>query len=85
MQKVTLQVGLKNILLLKKLEILFHVISDLNGEEIAGKFYKKELQKPNQTKFKVEKLVKRKGDKIYVKWKCYDNSFNIWIDQKDIK
>ena len=85
MQKVTLQVGLKNILRLKKLEILFHVISDLNGEEIAGKFSKKELQKPNQTKFKVEKLIKGKGDKIYVKWKGCDNSFNIWIDKKDIK
>ena len=34
--------------------------------------------------FKVEKVMKRKGDKLYVKWKGYDNSFNSWIDKKDM-
>ena len=29
---------------------------------------KKELQKTNQEKFRVEKVIKRKGDKLYVKW-----------------
>ena len=29
-----------------------------------------------------EKVVKRKGDKLYVKWKGYDNSFNGWINKK---
>ena len=40
-----------------------YVISDLNGEEILGKFYEKELQKTNQKEFRVEKVIKRKGDK----------------------
>ena len=31
-------------------------------------------------KSRIEKVTKRKGDKIYVKWKDYDNSFNSWID-----
>ena len=31
----------------------------------------------------VQKVIKRKGDKLYVKWKGYNNSFNSWIDQKD--
>ena len=31
-----------------------------------------------------EKVLKKKGDKLYVKWKGYDNSFNSWIDKKDI-
>ena len=61
-----------------------YVISDLNGEEIFGSFYEKELQKTNQEKFRIEKVIKRKGDKLYVKWKGYDNSFNSWIDKKDI-
>ena len=60
------------------------MISDLNGEEIAGSFYEKELQKPSQEKFRIEKVVKRKDDKFYVKWKGYDNSFNVWIDKKDL-
>ena len=60
------------------------VISDLKGEEIVGSFYKKELQKTNQKGSKVEKVIKRKGDKLYIKWKGYDNSFNSWIVKKDI-
>ena len=42
-------------------------ISDLNGEEIVGSFYEKELQKTNQKEFGIEKVVKRKGNKLYVK------------------
>ena len=52
------------------------VINDLNGEEIIGTFYEKELQKTNQKEFRIEKVIRRKGDKLYVKWKGYDNSFN---------
>ena len=61
-----------------------YVISDLNGEPVTGSFYEKELQKTNQEKFRIEKVIKRKGDELYVKRKGYDNSFNSWIDKKDI-
>ena len=61
-----------------------YVINDLNGEEIMGTFYEKELQKTSQQEFRIEKVIKRKGDKIYVKWKGYDNSFSSWIDKKDL-
>ena len=61
-----------------------YVIKDLNGEEITGTFYERELQKSNQEEFRIEKVIKRKRDKIYVKWKGYDSSFNSWIDKKDI-
>ena len=57
-------------------------INDLNGEEIIGTFYEKELQKINQQEFRIEKTLKRKGEKLYVKWKGYDNSFNSSIDKK---
>ena len=60
-----------------------YVISDLNSEEIVGTFYKKELQKKNEKEFRFEKVIKRIGDKLYAKWKGYDNSFNSWIDKKD--
>ena len=59
-----------------------YVINNLNGQEITGTFKKKELQKTNQKKFRIEKVIKRKGDKLYVKWKGYDSSFNSWIDKK---
>ena len=61
-----------------------YVVSDLNGEEITGSFYEKELQKTRQEEFRIEKELKRKGDKLYAKWKGYDNRFNIWIDEKDL-
>ena len=57
---------------------------DLNGEEIIGTLYEKELQKTNQEEFRKEKVIKGKGNKLYVKWKDYDNSFNSWIYKKDI-
>ena len=58
------------------------VINDLDGEEIVGIFYEKELQKLNQKEFRIEKVIKRKGDKSNVKWKGYKNSFNSWVDKK---
>ena len=61
-----------------------YVIYDLNSEEIIGTFYEKELQKTNQQEFRIERVIKRKGNKLYVKWKGYDNSFNSWIDKKDL-
>ena len=61
-----------------------YFISDLKDEEITGTVYEKELQKTNQEEFRIEKVIKRKGDKIYVKWKGHDNSFNNWIDKKDL-
>ena len=62
----------------KNTEPLTYVISDVNSEEIAGTIYVQELQKTNQTEFK------RKGDKLYAKWKGDDHLFNKWIDEKDI-
>ena len=61
-----------------------YVINNLNGEEIIGTFYEKELQKTSQEEFRIEKVIKRKDDKIYVNWKGYNNSFNSWIDKKDL-
>ena len=47
-------------------------------------FYEKELQKTDQKEFRIEKVIKKKENKLSVKWKGYDNSFNSWIDQKDL-
>ena len=47
-----------------------------NGDEIVGTFYEEELRKTNQREFRIAKMVKERGNKLYVKWKGYDNSFN---------
>ena len=46
-----------------------YILNDLNGEEIIGTFYENELQKTKQNEFRIEKGIKKKGDKLYVKWK----------------
>ena len=71
---------------LKKLKTVpwTYVINDLNVDEITGKFHEKELQNTNQQEFRIEEVIKRKGDKLYVKWKGYDSSFISWIDKKDL-
>ena len=61
-----------------------YAISDLNGEEITGRFYEKELQKTSQNESRIEKVLKRKGDKLYIKWKGYNSSFNSWINKEDL-
>ena len=59
-----------------------YVIIALNGEETVGTFYKKKNRKTNQKEFRIEKVIKRKSDKLYVKRKGYDTSFNSWISKK---
>ena len=61
-------------------------INDINGDKITGSFYERELQKKKtkkkQKELRNEKVIKRKGEKLHVKWKGYNNSFNSGIDKK---
>ena len=71
----------EEVFVIKKVKNAFpwtYVINDVNGDKIIGTFYKKELQKTNQQEFR----IKRKGDKLYVKWKGYDSLLNSWIKKK---
>ena len=58
----------------------------MNDEIIEGSFYEKELQitKNITGECIIEKIIKTKNNKIYVKWKGYNNSFNSWIDKNNI-
>ena len=53
-----------------------YLINDLNGEEIKGSLYEKEFQKTDQKEFRIEKVIEKKSNKLYVKWKGTGNSFN---------
>ena len=76
--KDILQIGLKNAV------PWTYAINDLSDEEIIGTFYEKELQKTNQQGFRIEKVIKREGNKLYFKWEGYDNSFDSWIDKNNL-
>ena len=68
---------------MKPIEVKDNTYAEYN-EDLLEVFMKKNDQKTNQKEFRIEKVFKRKGDKLYVKWKGYDNSFNSWIDKKDL-
>ena len=51
-------------------------------KKLLEHFMKKNCEKIDQQEFRIEKVIKKKGDKLYVKWKGYDNSFNSWSDKK---
>ena len=62
----------EEVFIINKIQIILpwtYVIDDLNGEKIIGTFYAKVLQNTNQREFKIEKVIKIKGNNLYVKWK----------------
>ena len=76
------QIRLRKFFLIKKVKNTApctYFVSDFTGEEIVGTSYEKEQQKTNQKEFRIEKVIKTKSDKLYVKWKGYYGVFNSWI------
>ena len=73
LQKDTLQIVPKKVLLLRW------------TEEIVRTVDKTELGNTNERQFRIEKVIKQKGDKLCFKLDGYENSFNSWIDKKKIK
>ena len=53
-------------------------------KKLLERFMKKRLEKKNQTEITIVKVIKKKGEKSYIKWKGNDNSFHSWIDTKSI-
>ena len=58
------------------------ILSYVEESVLQRMFYGKELQKTIQKEFRIKKVIKGKVDKLYIKWKGYDNPFNSWIDKK---
>lgn len=64
--------------------ITYH-LKDCSGQSIAGGFYREELQLVKFIdSYLVEKIIKRKGDKVLVKWLGFDNSHNSWVKNAHI-
>ena len=73
---------------IKYSNVPYYYLKDLIGEEIKGSFYELELQKTNFKKddlYIIEKVLKTKGNNIFVKWRNYSNDFNSWVNKLDIK
>lgn len=62
-----------------------YLLEDLRGTSISGAFYKEELQKAKyHDVYLVEKVLKRRGNKVYVRWLGFDDSHNSWIDRSNV-
>ena len=48
-----------------------YVTNDANGKKVNGRFFEKELQEINQKEYRIGKVIKKKGNKLYVKWKVW--------------
>ena len=72
---------------INKSNVITYQIKDMNDEIIKGIFYEKELQlsKNITGEYIIEKILKTKGNNIFVKWRGYSNNFNSWIDKNTIK
>ena len=62
-------------------------IEDLDAEEVLGKFYKGKLSPVDKTDEvgKVEKVLKRRKGSVLVEWLGYDDKFNFWIPEEELK
>ena len=78
---------LSKIYKINKSNVITYQIKDMNDEIIKGIFYERELLKTKNTsdEYIIEKILKTKGNQMYVKWRGYSNNFNSWVSKSDIK
>ncbi|XP_018397728.1 PREDICTED: uncharacterized protein LOC108775777 [Cyphomyrmex costatus] len=62
-----------------------YLLEDYRGKPVAGGFYEYELHRVvNPDVYLVKKVLRKKGDKVYVKWLGFDNSHNSWIHKDSV-
>ncbi|KYN28550.1 hypothetical protein ALC57_02029 [Trachymyrmex cornetzi] len=62
-----------------------YLLEDYCGKSVAGAFYEHELHRATHPDvYLVEKVLRRKGDKVYVKWLGFDGSHNSWIHKNNV-
>lgn len=60
-----------------------YVLEDSNGDEVAGAVYAEDILAVKYPDiYLIEKIVKRRGNNVYVKWLGFGDEFNQWIDEK---
>ena len=69
-------------------QMMLYKVTELDGSPIQGAFYDRDLQKVSvdmlNDVFRIEKVLKRAKDKLYVKWKGYPSKYNSWINKSDV-
>ncbi|XP_071629504.1 uncharacterized protein [Temnothorax longispinosus] len=62
-----------------------YLLEDYRGKSVAGAFYEYELHRATYPDvYLVEKVLRRRGDEVYVKWLGFDGSHNSWIHKDNV-
>ena len=62
-----------------------YTIKDTLGEPVQGTFYEQELQLSVHEIFSIERVLKKKRNQVFVKWKGYSEAFNSWVPLTDLE
>lgn len=73
------------IIKVQKTNPVTYLLEDTRGNAVAGGFYEYELLRvANPDVYLVEKVIRKKGNKVYVKWLGLDASHNSWINENNV-
>lgn len=70
------------------LNVPYYNVTELDGTPIQGSFYQRDLQKvtmDDASLFRIEKILKRTKDRVFVKWKGYAAKYNSWVKKSDLQ
>uniref|UniRef100_A0A2S2P053 Uncharacterized transposon-derived protein F54H12.3 n=1 Tax=Schizaphis graminum TaxID=13262 RepID=A0A2S2P053_SCHGA len=74
------------IIKINKTSPVTYQLRDYTGKPIAGCFYSEEIHRTNhRNEYLIEKIIRRKGSEVFVKWLGFDASHNSWIKASDLK
>ena len=68
--------------------VVTYKLTEWNGTPLNGKFYKENVQKvvvPDDALFRIDQVLKRKGNQVFVSWKGWPKEYNNWIWKKDFQ
>ena len=63
----------------KATKLPMYTIKDMLGEPVQGTFYEQELQLSVQEIFRIDQVLKKKKNHVFVNWKGYSDTFNSWV------
>ena len=68
--------------------VVTYKLTEWDGQDIKGTFYEQDVQKvtiPDNALFRIDKVLKRKKDKVFVAWKGWPSKYNSWVWKSDVK
>lgn len=72
----------------KRHPLVTYKLTEYDGTPIKGTFYELDVQNvhvSDESLFHVEKVLKRKGKQVFVKWKGWPKKYNSWIAKQDLQ